>query len=593
MYEKFFQFKEPPFNLTPDPRFFFFSKQHQEAFSHILYGVQKRQGFIVVTGEVGTGKTTLCRMLLSRLDKNVKTAMLFNPNLTPLELHQAVVQDFGIASTASTKKELVEALNQFLLRQLGQGGNALLIVDEAQNLSVECLEEIRMLSNLETDKEKLIQILLVAQPELREKLSLHELRQLNQRISLRYHLEPLSLEETKAYMAFRLQVAGGKDRVLFTPNAIEAVHRYAGGIPRLINVVSDKALLAAFVGESRVVNDHLIRKAIQEVEGKSSESRRSGRTQRQDLKPRPVWFSASGLVTLAALLVTMGGVWWYTERVRAMIPASPPMQPALPAVSAPTVQAESVQPAAAELHGLPDRDEAHVSPEVLPQIIEPTPPPLSPFDDHGIYRVQDAGRTRAAAHITLARLWMGEAAGLDGADLNSFSLEEIGFNITPFRVSLERLRFFGYPVVLRSGSRYAVLSRLTDREAEVLDPIEGRLQPAPADLFARWDRTVFVVWKPIQGVSTPLRMPSQSKKAKTRGPDPAVRQLQKALMAQGLYLGQADGVYGVHTLRAVRFFQQKHGLKDDGVFGLESHLLLSRLGRSETVPSLVRQEPSG
>jgi len=196
MYEEFYGLKEKPFNLTPDPRFFFLSENHREAFEHLLYGIREKEGFILLTGEVGTGKTTLCRALLNKFGSNATdSALIFNPMLSEQELLQCILSDFGVQSSATTKKELLDELNQFLLRQQTLNRNSVLIIDEAQNLALPVLEEIRILSNLETEKEKLLQIILIGQIELKEKLSLPRLRQLNQRISIRYHLRPLGSDE--------------------------------------------------------------------------------------------------------------------------------------------------------------------------------------------------------------------------------------------------------------------------------------------------------------------------------------------------------------------------------------------------------------
>ncbi|MFQ5455753.1 MAG: ExeA family protein [Nitrospirota bacterium] len=265
MYKEFFQFSAPPFNLTPDTQFFYFSHKHEDAFSNLLYGIKERKGFMAITGEVGTGKTTLCRLLLKRLDANIKTSLIFNPNLTTIELLQAINQDFGIKNSFRSKKRLVDELNNFLLKELTAGGNAVLIIDEAQNLRTECMEEIRLLSNLETEREKLIQIILMGQPELNAKLSLKSLRQLDQRISIRYNIRPLDVGETRDYITHRIKTAGNKDTLLFTSDSINKIHQFTKGVPRLINIVCDKALLAAYVSELKIVTGNIIEKAIDDL----------------------------------------------------------------------------------------------------------------------------------------------------------------------------------------------------------------------------------------------------------------------------------------------------------------------------------------
>lgn len=268
MYTNYYQLNESPFNITSDPSFFFGSSVHEEAFSNILYGIIARKGILVLTGEIGTGKTTLCRALLNRLDERVKTAFILNPSFSDVELLQLILRDLGIADhKASNKLELIETLNTFLLEQSGQGNNVAIIIDEAQTLNVKQLEEVRLLSNLETEKHKLLQILLVGQPELFDKLKLPELRQLNQRVSVRYNITPLALDEVKNYIRHRLKTAGSLSRIQFTDEAFEAVYRYSNGVPRLINVICDRALLAGCVKESFAIDENLIHQAAREVIG--------------------------------------------------------------------------------------------------------------------------------------------------------------------------------------------------------------------------------------------------------------------------------------------------------------------------------------
>lgn len=267
MYREFFGLKEKPFNITSDPNFLFLSRVHKEAFSHLLYGIKERKGFLEITGEIGAGKTTLCRALLSQLDRKTKTAFIFNSNLPELQLLQAILEDYGIIVTGRSKVSMLRQLNNFLIEELSRGSNVVLIIDEAQNLKPSILEEIRMLNNLETDKEKLFQIILVGQPELRNKLSSPELKQLRQRISVRFHITPLEKDEIEKYINHRLTVAGSTGRITFAPEAIDCIYRFSGGIPRIINTVCDKSLLAAYVAETRDITLPIVESSIQEIEG--------------------------------------------------------------------------------------------------------------------------------------------------------------------------------------------------------------------------------------------------------------------------------------------------------------------------------------
>ncbi len=270
MYIDYYKLSERPFNVTSDPGFLYLSKRHKEALTHLIYGIKERKGFLEITGEVVTGKTTLCKALLNQLDPQTKAAFIFNSDLSELQILQAITDDLNIKVERRTKMELFTRLNLFLIQQLRMGNNVVLILDEAQNLKSRTLEQLRMLSNLETDKEKLFQIILVGQPELREKLNSPHLRQLRQRISVRYHILPLEKNEVADYITHRLHVAGSDGTLKFTADAVEKVYEYSGGIPRLINIACDKSLLLGFVLETYEISGRIIEKSIEEIEGRAA-----------------------------------------------------------------------------------------------------------------------------------------------------------------------------------------------------------------------------------------------------------------------------------------------------------------------------------
>ncbi len=331
MYENFYRFKEKPFSLTPDPKFFFLSKQHQGALDHMLYGIKQREGFMAIVGDVGTGKTTLCRCLLDRLEKNIQVALVLNPLLSDMDLLRACVHDLRVQPLydsrekpilagggkikelrgtrhedgqdhdprwihSASKTELLEALNAFLLQQHENGGSTVVIIDEAQNLSQEVMEQLRILSNLETEKEKLLQIIFVGQLELNGKLKLPDLKQLNQRISIRYEISPLSREETKSYISHRILVAGAGSRIAFTRSALNEIYNYSKGYPRLINMVCDRALLAGYNDQADTIDARQIKQAVRSLLGAEEKSY----FVEQFLKPRASLF-ASALFFAAGL----------------------------------------------------------------------------------------------------------------------------------------------------------------------------------------------------------------------------------------------------------------------------------------------------
>lgn len=557
MYEKFFGFAEEPFRLTPDPRYFFFSKKHEEAFSNVIYGIKERKGFIVITGEVGTGKTTLCRFILNRLDPKIKTSLIFNPNLTTIELLQTINQDFGLSGKSSSKKELIDELNGFLISELSSGGNALLIIDEGQNLPIECMEEIRMLSNLETEDKKLLQILLAGQPELNDKLRLNEMRQLNQRISLRYHIDPLDQTETKEYIMFRLKVAGGREKVHFTNKAIERIYRYSSGIPRLVNIISDKALLAAYVAEARVVTPHIIDGAKEELEGRHQATRRSGYRWIRLRGDNDRLFTRSGVVVIFILLLAIGLIWSYRPGAKDEVEVK---GRGLSSINQP----------------LPS---AVAEPQTQPQ------PAFKPaFDKEGIFRVSEAGGAEVAAYLTLIKIWDKDfdySGKIEQAEIDDL-LEEAGLSRGLVTLDVNRLIDINYPFIVKAkvvgedNPYYSVVSEVKGDDLVLLDPIRGRREESISGINGPSDSEVVILWRGIGEINIPLEADGESQ---------AISDLQGSLKEAGLYKGRIDGVMGRGTKRGIRSLHNMFDIEEEG-FGIESYLFLSRLILGCDIPSL-------
>jgi general secretion pathway protein A len=267
MYAAYFGLKENPFSLSPEPRYLFLSEQHRDALNCLIYGIKEKKGFVLISGDIGTGKTTICRSLINLLDDSVETALIFNTAISDLDLLETVIGEYGIAiiSGSRTKKNYIDVLNDFLLRNFAAGKTAVLVIDEAQNLSHGVLEQIRMLSNLETETEKLIQIILIGQPELNNTLMLPALRQLNERITVRYDLKPLSSPEVREYIQHRLMVAQGPGSIKFTKGAFSLIYTFTEGIPRRINALCDRALLIAYTKNVSKIDRKIVKLAVHDI----------------------------------------------------------------------------------------------------------------------------------------------------------------------------------------------------------------------------------------------------------------------------------------------------------------------------------------
>ncbi len=549
MYLDAFGFREAPFGVTPDPRFFYLGNPHEQALSSLCYGIEQRQGFVMVTGEVGTGKTLLCRALLDRLGEKTSTALILNPCFEPLELLRAIVADFGIAAASGEKADLIESLNRFLLAKLRQGEHVVLIIDEAQTLPDRSLEEMRLLSNLETDREKLLQMVLVGQPELLDKLRQPQLRQVNQRIAIRCNLQPLVPREIRIYVAHRLRVASGRERPeLFSAAALRAVSRLSRGYPREINALCDRALLAAFAAGRKRIGLRLVYRAWRDLQTTPGHSRRRLTSILRWAVPLLLAAAAAGFV------------------LRQEYPLSRPWPPAATAPAMPRSAPAPVE-----------------SPQ---QPLTPTPGTEAPSD----------GGTLSASLATLAERWKLERlaaevrswhfVSLKDSSLPAFFLksglaESHGMEILALPATTASLRTTNLPCLASEksaeGHRFVVLAGLQETLAVILDPVAGR-RVLPLAEWLKSIRGSFFFLVPKDTLAPPLRPGDKG---------PGVLALQKELRRAGYLRGSHDGVYGRETLEAVLALQHKYGIGKDGIVGFETRLLLRRLG-NQAIPSLLR-----
>jgi general secretion pathway protein A len=534
MYLTHFGLAEWPFSNTPDPRFVYLSPRHEEALAHLLYGVRERGGFVQLTGEVGTGKTTTCRYLLSQLPEGVDVALIVNPILTPEELLAAVCDELGAVYPVEgrTRKALVDALYRHLLAVHARGRRTVLIIDEAQNLGVDALEQLRLLTNLETSTEKLLQIILIGQPELTDLLGRRELRQVAQRVTARYHLQPCSERDTRAYIARRLQVAGQNLR-LFEPGALHAVHRTSRGVPRLINVICDRALLGAFAEGKRVVSPRTVRRAAREVAGEAGG--RLGRWLRG-----AVAVAAVGALPALAVTGAIAGWWripsideWRHAPFTARRPPGPP--PALASTTAGEPAASTGSRGMLELTALLAKGSPGDQASALVRVLSSWGVTVSPGEDP----------CRAAV-----------SAGLECYD---------------GRGTWTVVRRLGVPVAIKlvtaDGARHFVAVTGFEGDTVTLQ-IGDRAEALPAAAVDRlWDGVFSVVWRPLPGLARVLTPGMQG---------PGVAWLRRALN-EGDVVQRERGpaVYDEALASKVVAFQRREGLEADGIAGIETLVRVS------------------
>ena len=541
MYEAFYGFREKPFNLTPDPKFLYLSGKHHEAFAHLEFGLRQRGGFIVVTGEVGTGKTTLCRYFLERLDESTLSAFILYPALGTTELLRSVNRDLGIAYDSRDKKsdkELIDELHDFLLRTRAQGKNTVLVIDEAQNLSRDVLEQVRLISNLETATEKLIQIVLIGQPELNDMLAQPDLRQLAQRITARYHLKPLARKEMTQYIRHRLAVAGGIGSVDFTAGAMFRIHGFSRGIPRLINLVCDRALLAGYVLEKSEIDRSVVRRAVKDLGTAPARSEKRRLRLLGPLGVRAAWLSLTALVGFGAVYLARGGV---------LFPGS------VPSARAPFGSAEIA-----------------ITPEDVNEHFQLRLLTLSP----------EISR-RAASAVLLERWGIrlgGGLAAISALEEMPALAERAALQYSELETDLDQLQAFDLPAVLevvhpsRDNVLFLTLTGL-DSDSAVVYFAPGDFFRVPKQVLAQfWNGRARLFWRDfdeLEGSDIPRRLAWAGARLATLGMLP----------------GEANPT-PAELLDAVKKLQERVHLQPDGDLGEETQMALYSLSGVYQVPRL-------
>jgi general secretion pathway protein A len=520
MYNSFFGFKENPFNLTPDPRYLFLSPYHREALDHLLYGINERKGFIAITGGIGTGKTTLCRALLSHLNESTKSALIFNAFISEMELLNTINQEFGIDmdSAGRSKKDYIDALNQFLLETFSRGGNAVLLMDEAQNLSQAVLEQIRMLSNLETEREKLIQIVLVGQSELKDLLSEPSLKQVDERITVRYDLKPLDSKDVKGYVEHRLVVAGNRGNLRFTKGALKRIYAYSQGNPRRINAVCDRALLIAYAEEKYTTSKGMVAKAIEELRGDRD----------VELQVRSwSWSKVTSLAMLLLLLMVMAGSggWRYKHHILRIFAGEKKMS-------------------IVKIKEMPSR--------------APTP------EEEATLFLDD--KTSLAGLFNLFKI---EVKG------NGYDVDKSPLGLVSLHVGPEYYVMFKKPFRVRLSDpsnpgltthRYLLIREVTEEGAIAVDTGGGEQRITRDFILSHWGQEVSWVY-PYLNKNLNLMMGMNV---------PDVLGVQRILRDIG-YLLEPTGTYDESTFYEVMKFQRDFGLLADGIAGPRTRALLFQM----------------
>jgi general secretion pathway protein A len=559
MYLAFFGLAEKPFSITPDPRYLYLSARHADALAHLVYGINEAGGFVQLTGEVGTGKTTIIRSLLSRTPQNAEIALILNPRLSPTEFLLSLCEELGIGAADSpdgSAKDIVDLLNRYLLRAHAQGRRVVLIVDEAQNLAPEVLEQIRLLTNLETETQKLLQIILIGQPELRRLLAREDLRQIAQRVTGRYHLDPLTRAETAAYVRHRLRVAGATADI-FSSGALREIYHISRGIPRVINIICDRALLGAYTQDQHQVPASLVRRASAEV---------------FDHDIAPSWMPV--LVASMAVLILGGSsvlLWRYvpwhrSSRGNAAIVAS--TRPATPPASS------VAAPAPIPLTGTP----------AAPAAVNPTAP--QPAATPELPRVLASNRASTdldTAFRQLLQLWKASytPGKLDGC---SQAIAQ-GLRCLNQRGSLAQLRLLNRPAILLlnddGGNSYQVVLRQLGESTAQLQLGDQIVTISLAELTRYWFGDFVLLWHPV---SRDVRDLS----AGMRGSQ--VRQLRSLLNHwSGTDAGATSDEYDDSLVQMVQQFQRANRLQVDGIAGIETQIALDSALATPDSPLLRAQ----
>ncbi|QPJ64708.1 MAG: AAA family ATPase [Candidatus Nitrohelix vancouverensis] len=586
VYEDYYGFSEKPFDLTPDPKYLYLSPKHKEVLAHLVYGLQENNGFLKIIGEVGTGKTTICRSFLKELYADFSIAYIFNPCINQLELLQSINAELGLPSESTSRKQLIDTLNRFLFAEREKGHRVVVIIDEAQDLQADVLEQLRLLSNLETETEKLIQIVLIGQPELDDLLAEDRLRQLRQRITISWELLPLNLEETRGYIHHRLNVALGKGKVKFLRPAAEWIFRYSHGIPRMINVIADRALLIAYTLNTKTITPKVVKMAIKDIGNLKPLTTKSDFFWRT-LAPIGLGFAALAMGLHYFVLPDFNQTPEDADLKKIVaqnpLPLKSPVQSRIP-VAAPQTQT----PALAN-----DSSDETPEPTALQARRIPSAGPL--------YITQEDKLVTYLSSLSLgeskmeAVKWMVKTWEIDADTFSAFgdsalerARDEYGLRSYALTANFEKLASLNYPAIIElalpnaQGTKYLALMSLQG-DRGVFGSVDQMEIPLSL-LDSMWTRKAIILWKDFETLPEDFASGFRGKESIW---------LQKNLRLLGLFKGREALTYGPKTINAVMEFQRKNQIPDDGRFDDESKMALYNLLDIYPTPKLIPQGAPG
>ena len=574
MYNTFFGFKEKPFKLVPNPAYFFLSKCHEEALAHLNYAISQGDGFVQITGEVGTGKTTLCRAFLESLDNSTKAAYIFNPKLGPKQLLMTINSEFGILSENETTKGLIDGLNSFLMRNRTKGNKVILLVDEAQNLPKNVLEQLRLLSNLETNRDKLLQIILVGQPELAAMLESHDLRQIGQRITLNYHLTPLSPNETKEYIQYRINIAAQRKGIKFDRSAYRQIFKYSRGIPRLINIVCDRAFLTAYVLNQHKITGSIIKSSIRELSGRH--------------KARNYGFAdgRKGLVLISLLAIVLLAVIYHQP----LMDKTVSLLSSIRTPNAANLETTAAEPESA----IESKENQSWSERQPPDIPNELTAQIKTVDLAQYLMNMDVQSSRQKAFMHAMDLWNASSdlqpflQGIeDDQSFFRLSAKPIGLSIHRIEADMNMLMSLNLPAILEfypPGSPspgYLTLSKIEGQRIELGGAGEDMLVVTDIDeIEFYWSGLAYIPWKNYLSIWGTI--PKQSYKD-------SIITLKLLLHDLGFTNFEINASYDDPTQEAIEMVQAKYGVPVDGFVGPLTKIILYREKKSFDMPRLIRQ----